>query len=294
MYQIAYANSWVRRVDGARRQLTALVALPAAIGVILLAMIGGPRLYTLAGVGLAGSPALDRALLYGCVMVLFYAVAGGFLVYEHRSREAANFGLVGQSLLGLMIGFGGFAAAVGVSSFLGAIGPGASVPPPLSVRIEGMAIGGALIAFQSFGEEFFFRGWLQPVLSARLGPWIGIGVTSILFAVAHTIGRPIGALAVVNDTLAGVLFGLVAFRSGGLIAPFAAHFAWNWAEQCVAGLTPNPGVDPLGSLFDLDLVGNAWMSGGKDELNGTLPTAGVLILMIAVTLLIRPRRRPGE
>jgi len=115
--------------------------------------------------------------------------------------------------------------------------------------------------------------------------------TSALFAAAHALGRPAGGLALVNDTLAGVAFGLLAFRSGGLLAPFAAHFAWNWAEQSLFGLTPNPGVDPLGSLSDLDLVGPTLLSGGRDELNGAIAATAALLLMIGLVLAWRPGLR---
>ena len=133
---------------------------------------------------------------------------------------------------------------------------------------------------------------MQPVLATRWGPWIGLAATSILFALAHGFGaRPAGALALANDALAGLVFGLLAFRSGGLAAPFAAHFAWNWAEQSLLGLTPNPGVDALGSLFDFDLVGSPLLGAGPDEMNGALPATAALLLLAALALVWTPKGR---
>jgi hypothetical protein len=102
-----------------------------------------------------------------------------------------------------------------------------------------------------------------------------------LFSAAHAVLNAQSVTACVNIFLAGMLFGLLALRFGNLWAPFAAHWAWNWVEQSVVGLTPNPGVDPLGSLFDLKLTGS-WLAGaGPDELNGAAAVTVVFAIVIA-------------
>jgi membrane protease YdiL (CAAX protease family) len=286
--QITYDNVWVLRVDGAARRMASYVAAPLAIAALALSMTGGVTLYNLAG-ALSLPPAPDRALQYVCVEGPLYIVALAALIYEHRARMAANAQPLTAMALGGALGLAGFGIAVGVAALFGAVRAGSAPPAPLAHGVEGAAIGAVLITFQALGEEVFFRAWLQPVLAARWGPWIGVAATSILFGAAHTIGRPIGVVAFLNDSLAGLVFGLIAFRSGGLWAPFAAHFAWNWTEQCLLGLTPNPGVDPLGSLFDLDLVGPGWVTGGSDEMNGTLGAMLALLIMAALTLTWRAR-----
>jgi hypothetical protein len=84
--------------------------------------------------------------------------------------------------------------------------------------------------------------------------------------------------------------GLLALRTGGLWAAFAAHGVWNWTESCGVGLDPNPGVGAFGALIDLDLAGPALWSGGEDGLNGSL--ALTLVLGVIVTVLIALRARP--
>jgi hypothetical protein len=94
-----------------------------------------------------------------------------------------------------------------------------------------------------------------------------------------------------------VVFGLLAMRTGGLWAPFAAHWAWNWGEQSVAGATPNPGIDSLGALFDLDLSGPALLSGGADALNGAISTTvvlGILALGLGLVGALRRERSRSE
>jgi membrane protease YdiL (CAAX protease family) len=145
----------------------------------------------------------------------------------------------------------------------------------------GITAAAVLVAFQAGAEETFFRGWLQPILVTRWGVWPGVAVTAVLFAIAHGIllnGWP----AFVNVFLAGLLFGLVALRTGRVAAAFAAHGTWNWLEQSVVGLTPNPGVDPLGSVLDLKIIGPEYVGSGADELTGSL----YLTLIFAVFVVI--------
>jgi hypothetical protein len=171
---------------------------------------------------------------------------------------------------------------------------GAAATPALfspEVLAQGIALSAVVFAVQVGAEEVFFRGWLQPLLCLRWGPWVGLTVTSVLFGAAHALLQPVSALAVLNITLAGAVFGLLALRTGGLWAPFAAHWVWNWGEQSIAGATPNPGVDSIGSLFDIDLSGPALFSGGPDELNGALSTTIVLSALLAVFVLWGARSR---
>ena len=93
-----------------------------------------------------------------------------------------------------------------------------------------------------------------------------------------------------NLTLGGVLFGLLAWRSGGLGASIAAHAGWNWAETILFGLDPNPGTGGFGAIHDLDLVGAMRWGGSTEGLNASLAMTIVLaalILPLAATL-VRP------
>jgi membrane protease YdiL (CAAX protease family) len=290
LYWISYSNAWILRVDGAGRKMPGWAVLAVGIAVLALSMTGGVALYQQIAQGLEGHPAVDRWVLNLCIVGPLYAAALAGLAYERRARQPANAGIAGALGLGAAVGLVGFGLAVGFSAVLGAVASGAP-PSPLAHRLAGLAIGAAVIAVQAYGEELFFRGWMQPVLATRWGPWIGLATTSILFAAAHTMGRPISAVAVLNDGVAGFVFGLLAFRSGGLAAPFAAHFAWNWAEQSLLGLTPNPGVDVLGSLWDLDLVGSPLLGAGPDEMNGAVTATLALLIMVGLALAWTPKRQ---
>ena len=123
-------------------------------------------------------------------------------------------------------------------------------------------------------------------------------MTSILFGLVHVFSRGVPFVVFVNVTLAGAFFVLWALRTGGMAAPLAAHWAWNAIEQCLVGLTPNPGVDSMGTVFDLDLVGPVLFGGSSDGLNGSIGTTAALIVCLALLWLARPfaatRTSPAE
>lgn len=290
---MTYANAWVVAVDGARRRLPGWAALLIAVAVIGASLFGGEVLYGRLAPPLSFdfvATALDTLLHYACDLGLFYIAAVlGVRFGERRAAlipsTSAPFAALGGAGLGAIF----FLTALGLVAALHAVRPGAS-SLNLFHRSAGPAALALLMLFQVGAEEVFFRGWLQPVLAARWGPWVGLMVTSLLFAGAHAVMRPLTPVAFVNDTLAGVGFGLLALRTGGLAAPIAAHWAWNWTEAAIVGATPNPGVDRLGALFDLDLVGPPLVAGGADEMNGSLCATVALAGLIACAALWRPRR----
>ena len=133
---------------------------------------------------------------------------------------------------------------------------------------------------QSASEELFFRGWLQPVLARAWGPIAAIAITAVAFAALHVAGGARTPLTLLNLMLGGLLFGLLAWRSGGLAAPIAAHAGWNWSEAILFGLDPNPGAGGFGAVHDLDLLGPARWGGSPEGLNASIAMTFVLVALI--------------
>ena len=77
-----------------------------------------------------------------------------------------------------------------------------------------MAIG----VFPGIGEELLFRGYVQRRMLQRCGPWVAIGVTSILFGLVHVTPQGI-ALA----TILGVWLGLLAWRTDSIWPSACCH-----------------------------------------------------------------------
>lgn len=88
----------------------------------------------------------------------------------------------------------------------------------------------------AFAEEILFRGFLQNRLeryfaSRERGVWIALGVTSVLFGLAHMYQ---GWSGVIGTGLAGLVFGIVRLRDGGrLWGAVAAHGLYDWSAMII-------------------------------------------------------------
>lgn len=186
---------------------------------------------------------------------------------------------------GLAVGLGGMFATT-VFAWL------AGILQPASVQQAGVGalmLGSLLILLQVASEEVLLRGWVQPVLGERLPGWSAVLIAALLFAALHILGGVRAPMSLLNLLLGGLLFGLLALRTGGLAAPIAAHFAWNWSEMILLGLSPNPGVSGYGSIWNLDLAGSPLWGGSDEGLNISIGTAAVLVALLL--LLVGPRAR---
>ncbi len=294
MHPLSFDNPWVRSVDQAQRRPPAWLAAILGVVCVALCVIGG----TLAAatiVGWAGPSSVlaggsgRMAITYLAVFLPLLGVAAlARAVYEKRTAPVGWSPLPGAGL-GLLLGGSGFALVLALLAGMGALTQGAAG----SATVSGLALAVILVALQTGAEEVFFRGWLQPILCARWGVWAGLTATSVLFAAAHMLRAHWSPVAGLNLVLAGLVFGLLALRTGGLWAPFGAHFAWNWLEAAGVGMDPNPGIGPFGALVDLDAVGAVWITGGPDGLNGSLLTSGVLIILSLGLAAARRRAAPS-
>jgi membrane protease YdiL (CAAX protease family) len=230
-----------------------------------------------------GSEVAANALFY---LILFVPLAAMALIAGALSRvRVLRLGKQGARwiAIGLALGAAGMLTTLALSWLQGGVVGGSLPAAGLGVILLGVV----LTLFQTGVEEVFFRGWLQPALGERIGPVAAILVTALCFAAFHVAGGARAPMSLVNILLAGVFFGLMAWRSGGIAAAVAAHFAWNVIESSLLGLVPNPANDVFGSLIDLDLLGSPVWGGQEEGLNASVGTAAVLLALI-VPLAWRP------
>jgi membrane protease YdiL (CAAX protease family) len=141
----------------------------------------------------------------------------------------------------------------------------------------------------ALNEELLFRGYLFALFREKLGTWVTLAATSILFGLVHfqNTGSAVGSIALV--TLAGVFLGAVLIATRSLYAAWMAHFAWNWTmavlfHTAVSGL---PLEAPNYRFVD---GGPDWATGGVWGPEGGIP-AGLGMLAGLSYLLSRRRRR---
>ncbi len=71
-------------------------------------------------------------------------------------------------------------------------------------------------------EEFLFRGFLLPSLTRYLPVWGSIGLSGLIFGVAH-----LSFSEIIPLTTLGIILGVVYTRTRNLLAPMLLHSLWN-------------------------------------------------------------------
>ena len=199
------------------------------------------------------------------------------LIGRHRVLRAGEYPLR-WILIGLLIGSGGLATCVFYAWLNGSL---------IRVAIEPQAqnyllLSTAIVLLGVTAEELLFRGWLLSALQDMLGSSWAILLSALAFSGFHwwAGGAEADVVSLANLMVGGLWFGLLAVRSNGILAPMAAHFAWNASESIVFGLDPNPGVDDLGALTNFDLVGTPMWGGSAEGLNASIAMTLVLAALV--------------
>lgn len=248
------------------------------IGIVVIAVLA---LLLVAGVvlgrfGEAWSPTVQTAAMSAVMAGLAIAAGRGAPVALAVTGTAAG----RWSAIGVATGGGGIAwcaSALWLGDRLSATTEPAGMIAWWGVAVTLMQVG---------GEELLFRGAIQPAIGRVVPPLAAVPTTAALFALLHLPGAWNTPVSILNVFLAGCWLGLLAERSGGVIAPIAAHWGWNAGEVNVLGLFPNPGTGPWGALWGHDIVGTAIWGGGAEGLNAsflaTFTLAGMCLIVLAM------------
>lgn len=153
------------------------------------------------------------------------------------------------------------------------------------------AIGSILIILlgwiiQGGTEEILTRGWLMNILGARYNITVGLIISSTFFGILHLWNPNVNYIAVLNIILVGLFFGIYVIKTNDLWAVCGMHTAWNFAQGNLFGFQVSGINVEVGSLVDLNLVGNDFVTGGVFGPEAGIVSSFVLIASIAVVFLL--------
>ncbi|GHH33103.1 CPBP family intramembrane glutamic endopeptidase [Lentzea cavernae] len=198
-------------------------------------------------------------LVAGFVAAALALAAYAWVVRKTEHREPTEVSLrtaPGALGRGVLIGLAMFGAVILNIAFLG----GYEVRGIGSVT--GMiAIFGFMVAV-AVTEELLFRGVLFRIVEEKLGTWLALVLSGLVFGFAHlpNPGATVwSSLAIAIE--AGLMLGAAYVATRNLWVPIGVHFAWNFAQGGVFSTSVSGQNAPQG-LLDGVTSGPAILTGG--------------------------------
>jgi uncharacterized protein len=242
-------------------------------------------------------PETEVSIFLGTVVTATAALGAGSLLIrfmDDRSPLALGIGVsgrtAGQVLLGLGIGMAALMVAVFAMFVTGALAYRAQ-DGTVESWLSTVALQGGVFVVAAFAEEALFRGYGFQVLARAGGPVLATVATAALFAAAHAGNPEVGAFALINIFLAGIMLGVAYLRTLSLWFATAVHVGWNWSMATLFDL-PVSGIAGFDTpLYDSAVGSPDWWTGGafgpEGGLVGTLGFAAALLAMLRLRA-VRP------
>ncbi|MES2560659.1 MAG: type II CAAX endopeptidase family protein [Bacteroidota bacterium] len=145
-------------------------------------------------------------------------------------------------------------------------------------------------------EEILVRGIIFRILEEKLGSYIALFISAVIFGALH-LGNPNSSIAAaVGLALQAGLFLAAAFIfTRNLWFPIAIHFAWNFAQAGIFGASVS-GNAISRSLFTTNIEGADWYTGGAFGPEGSIQatvfcliaTMGLMVMIWKRNAIIKP------
>lgn len=176
-------------------------------------------------------------------------------------------GAILQSLTILVIYLNGGYSVISVNPIIFII-------PALTMGITSAAI-----------EEILFRGIIFRIPEEKLGSYISLLISALIFGALH-ISNPNSSLSagIGLAIQAGLLLGAAYIYSRNLWFPIAIHFAWNFTQSAIFGANVSGGSISK-TLITSKIEGAEWFTGGQFGPEGSIQ-ASVFCLIATIILLI--------
>lgn len=145
------------------------------------------------------------------------------------------------------------------------------------------------MSFIAFSEETVFRGIVVREWASQWGWKVATLLGGLLFGALHLPGVT-GNLSLISAIwvlVAGVavtvLLVALYLRGQSLWLPIGFHAGWNLCLQGVLGVTIS-GKAPGDALFQMDLSGQSWLTGGAFGLEASVVAIAVYLLVAVIVL----------
>jgi uncharacterized protein len=250
--------------------------------VVAVASLAG----SLAVSAVGGNPVLTLILGVGAAALAIFAYRWVVRRTERRAVAELSRPAAKETAWGTVLGLAAFTAVIAAIAVFGGYRIGGWGSAAGAVTLLGFMVAAATT------EELVFRGVLFRIIEERLGTWVALVLTGLLFGLMHLFNENAslwGALAIAIE--AGGMLGAAYVATRRLWLPIGLHFGWNFAEAGVFG-TVVSGKDNSEGLLDGVMSGSTLLSGGAFGPEASL--AAVLAGLAVTVVFMRLAYRRGQ
>ncbi len=219
--------------------------------------------------------------LFANIISSIFTIFVYILVYKWLEKRAiTEFSLhrIGRSLLlGLTIGFVLQSLTILVIYLKGgyevtAVNPISHILIPLGLSVS-----------YAIGEEILFRGVLFRIMEEKLGTYIALLVSALIFGLLHVLNPNSSLMDGFSVAIqAGFLLGIAYVYSRNLWLPIMVHFSWDFTESAIYGATLSGTTSQ--TLISSHIEGAKWFTGGgfgpEGSLQANLLCLGAFFVML--------------
>jgi len=254
-----------------------IVGIICCAGIVTVAQIGMSKL--LSPTSLAKD---EKMLLIGIIVAILSIATYIFLFsyYEKRSiTELSTKGLGKNLSIGIFLGV----LLQSLTILVIYLNKGFTV---ISVNSLLFILPSLTMAFTSaIFEEILFRGIIFRITEEKLGSYWALLISAIIFGAMHLANPHSTFLAALGLAIqAGLLLGAAYIFSRNLWFPIAIHFAWNFTQSGIFGVSTS-GSNIGKSLLTTKIEGATWFTGGQFGPEGSIQ-ATLFCLVATIVLMI--------
>lgn len=223
-----------------------------------------------------------KNLIEGIFAAILAIISYSFLFKFYEKREISEFskkGIIKNLAVGFVLGATLQSLTILVIYLKGgysiiSLNPILFIIPPLTLSITSAII-----------EETLFRGIIFRIPEQKLGSYISLLISALIFGALH-LGNPNSSLSagIGLAIQAGLLLGAAYIYSRNLWFPIAIHFAWNFTQSAIFGANVS-GNTVSKTLITSKIEGAEWFTGGQFGPEGSVQ-ATIFCLIATIVLLI--------
>lgn len=222
-----------------------------------------------------------RNLIRGIIASSFVIATYIYFYGKYEKREIGEFfgkGKLKNTLLGIFIGTTLQGLTILVIYFWGdfriiSVNPLSSIITPFAISLS-----------VAIFEETILRGIIFRIVEDKLGSYISLLITALIFGAVHLLNPDSSVISSVCIGIVGFMFGASYIYSRSLWLPIAIHFSWNFVQSGILGAITS-GNEKSSSLFTTHISGAEILTGGAFGPEGTIQ-AMILWLLVSIILMV--------